>query len=160
VGLTFALHAQEAALRIEGVSTRDGIPKPAIILTDADLSAMPRSTARVLSRDGKESVYEGVLLSEILKRVGQPMGGQLRGPVLARYALLIGHDGYRVLFSLPELDPAFRDARSLVADRLNGATLPAQDGPLRLVVPEDKSEARWIRMLERIEIRTAVEPVR
>lgn len=39
---------------------------------------------------------------------------------------MTAHDGYRVLFSLPELDPAFSDTRAMVADREDGAALAAQ----------------------------------
>jgi DMSO/TMAO reductase YedYZ molybdopterin-dependent catalytic subunit len=65
------------------------------------------------------------------------------------------HDGYRVVFSLPELDPAFSDGRALLADRMDGQPLSAHDGPLRLVLPSEKREARWVRMVERIEMLSA-----
>jgi DMSO/TMAO reductase YedYZ molybdopterin-dependent catalytic subunit len=61
---------------------------------------------------------------------------------------------------LPELDPAFSDSRALIADRMDGQPLSPHDGPLRLVLPSEKRETRWVRMVERIEIQSAPEPLR
>jgi len=150
----------ESALRIEGVSGRDNVPKPATILNMAALAAMPRSAARVRGHDGAERNYEGVALAEILKRAGLPQGDQLRGGLLGRYLLFTAHDGYHVVFSLPELDPAFTGAAALLADHVDGQPLPPREGPLRLIIPGEKREARWIRMVERIDVLSAPEPLR
>jgi DMSO/TMAO reductase YedYZ molybdopterin-dependent catalytic subunit len=48
----------------------------------------------------------------------------------------------------------------LIADRMDGQPLSAHDGPLRLVLPSEKRETRWVRMVERIEILSAPDPVR
>ena len=48
------VNAAEPTLRIEGVAGRDGVAKPALNLSAADLAAMPRVTATVKGRDGKE----------------------------------------------------------------------------------------------------------
>jgi hypothetical protein len=153
--------AAEPVLRIEGAAGRDGVPKPPLELKSSDLAAMPRTVARVKSRDGKtEHIYEGVLLTELLKRAGQPLGEELRGSLLSKYVLAIAHDGYRVLFSLPELDPAFTDSQVIVADKLDGKPLPDREGPIRIVIPSEKREARWIRMVETIEIAATPQPLR
>jgi len=154
------LSAAEPSLRIEGVAGRDGVVKPPLVLTLTDLAAMPRTKIQARTHDNQEHTFEGVLLSEVFKRAGMPAGENLRGPLLTRYLVMSAHDGYRVLFSLPELDPAFGDGRALIADRVDGAPLAAQQGPLRLVVPAEKREARWIRMLEKIEVLSAPEPMR
>ena len=154
------LPAAEPVLRIEGASGRDGVVKAALVFSIEDLAAMPRVTAKVRGRDNKERVYEGVLLSELLKRSGQPQGEELRGSLLAKYILAIAHDGYRVLFSLPEADPGFSDARIIVADMVDSKTLPDREGPLRIIIPSEKREARWIRMLEKIEITESPVPIR
>jgi len=147
-------------LRVDGATGRDGVAKPALSLTLQDLAGMPRETASVRSRDGAERTYEGVLLSEILKRAGQPLGEDLRGSLLSKYLLAVAHDGYRVLFSLAEVDPAFGDARMIVAYKVNGKPLPDREGPLRLVIPAEKRDARWIRMVEKIEIAATPQPIR
>ena len=76
---------------------------------------------------------------------------------MAAYALAEGADGYRVSFSLAELDPGFQDSQVLVADTMNGEPLGDKVGPLRLVVPQDKRPARWVRMLRSIKVMDATQ---
>ena len=52
------------------------------------------------------------------------------------YLLVEAADDYRVVFALPELDPAFTERVILLADRRDGQPLAAAEGPLRLVVPD------------------------
>jgi DMSO/TMAO reductase YedYZ molybdopterin-dependent catalytic subunit len=158
--LAAAAFAADPALRIDGVAGRDGVVKPALQLTLPDIAAMPRTTLTGKTHDGKEHTFEGVAVAELLHRAGLPQGEEVRGPMLARYILVSAHDGYRALFSLPELDPAFTDNRALLADKMDGQPLSAHDGPLRLVLPAEKREARWVRMVERIEILAAPDAVR
>ena len=61
-------------------------------------------------------------------------------------------DGYRVVFSLGELDPATGGRRVFVVDRCDGKPLDADVGPLRLLVPEDARPARWVRQLQSITV--------
>jgi hypothetical protein len=152
--------ADRPALRVSGVSGRDGVTKTPVAFTLTDLAGLPRTSAKAPARDGTDRLYEGVLLPEILKRAGQPFGEELRGSLLSKYVIVTAHDGYRVLFSLPEIDPAFTDARIILADKLNGKPLPDREGPLRLVIPAEKREARWTRMVEQIEVVAAPEPIR
>jgi hypothetical protein len=60
-----SVHAEDPALRVEGATGRDGMAKAPLVLTMSDLAGMPRTSARVRSRDGKKHTYEGVLLSEL-----------------------------------------------------------------------------------------------
>jgi DMSO/TMAO reductase YedYZ molybdopterin-dependent catalytic subunit len=158
--LAAAAVAADPALRIEGVAGRDGVAKPALQLTLADIAGMPRTTLQGKTHDGKEHTFEGVAVPELLHRAGLPQGEDVRGPMLARYLLVSAHDGYRAVFSLPEFDPAFTDNRALLADKMDGQPLSTHDGPLRLVMPSEKREARWVRMVERIEILAAPDAVR
>jgi len=152
--------AADPALRIEGVAGRDGVARPPLLLSLADLQAMPRTSLAAKTHDGTEHKFEGVAMAELLRRAGLPQGEDLRGPLLTRSLLISAHDGYRALFSLPEFDPAFTDNRALLADRMDGQPMSARDGPLRLVMPAEKREARWVRMVERIEVLAATDPVR
>jgi len=154
VGLTASLGA--ADLTITGVAGKDGAPMPALSLSLDDLAAMPHVKVTVPSGSGSRT-YEGVLVYEILKRAGQPFGDQMRKAQLVRFAVFTAHDGYRVLFALPEFDPAFTEARAMVADRLDGKPLPTGRGPLQLVVPGEKSAARSVYMLERVDIQAVPE---
>jgi len=124
-----------------------------LVLTVADLKKMPRKTLSVMNpHDKKTETYEGVLLEEILRRAGVPHGEQLRGPSMATYVLVEAEDGYRVVFSLAELDSGILDSDVLVADTKDGAPMDAKLGPFRLVAPHDKRPARWVRMVKRITV--------
>jgi DMSO/TMAO reductase YedYZ molybdopterin-dependent catalytic subunit len=120
-------------------------------LSAADLAKMPRATAKT-TNDGIETVYEGVLLHEVLKKAGVPEGGALRGKALSTYVLAEAQDGYQVVFSLGELDPAFVDNEALLADTANGKPLFGAQGRFRLVLPKDKPGARSVRILTKIEV--------
>ena len=61
-------------------------------------------------------------------------------------------DGYRVVFSLAELDSGIIESEVIVADTMDGAPLPEKLGPFRLVVPCEKRPARWVRMLKSITV--------
>ena len=114
---------------------------------------MPRKTLPVMNpHENKQETYEGVLLAELLKRAGVPQGAQLRGAAMATYVQADAADGYRVIFSLPELDAEFQDSDVIVADTMNGAPLDDKTGPFRLIVPHDKRPARWIKTVQSLTI--------
>jgi len=100
----------------------------------------------------KTETYQGVSLEYLLQKAGVPQGEQLRGKAMADYVLATASDGYRVVFSLAELDSGFSDSGVIVADTLNGAPLGPNEGPLKLVAPHDKRPARWIRMLKSLSV--------
>jgi DMSO/TMAO reductase YedYZ molybdopterin-dependent catalytic subunit len=151
IGSVLAAPAQEstAALVITNESGRE------TRLSADDLQAMPRIKAQVKGRDGELATYEGVTLAQVLERAEVPLGKSLRGPRLASYLLVEATDGYRVVFALPELDPASTDQLVLLADRKDGQPLPAKEGPLRIVVPHEKQHARWIRQVVSMRIVSA-----
>jgi len=101
---------------------------------------------------GGPATYSGVELGAVLARAGVPQGEALRGRDLAAYAVVIASDGYRVVFALPELDPAFTDRLVLLADQRNGQALPASLAPFRIVIPAEKRQARWIRNAVEIDV--------
>ncbi|HEU0138692.1 MAG TPA: molybdopterin-dependent oxidoreductase [Bryobacteraceae bacterium] len=141
------LVAQEAPPSIQVT----GAVKQPLTLTAEDLAKMPRASVKTAGQ-GVETVYEGVWVHEILKRAGAPQGQALRGKALAGYVLAEAQDGYQVVFSLGELDPAFVDNEILLADTANGKPLFGAQGRFRLIVPKDKPGARSVRMLTKLEI--------
>lgn len=128
-----------------------GAVKQPLTLTAGDLAKMSRSTVR-MANNGMETVYEGVWLHEVLKKAGVPQGSELRGKALAGYVLAEAQDGYQVVFSLGELDPAFIDNEILLADTANGKPMSGAQGRFRLVVPKDKPAARSVRMLTKLDV--------
>ena len=136
-----------AELRIGGaVSTP-------LVLTLADLKNMPRKKLTVVNpHDKKTEAYEGVLLEELLRKAGVPQGESLRGPSMATYVLAEAADGYKVVFSLAELDSGILDSEVIVADTMDGAPLGDKQGPFQIVAPHEKRPARWVRMLKSITV--------
>jgi DMSO/TMAO reductase YedYZ molybdopterin-dependent catalytic subunit len=120
-------------------------------LTAADLKALPRTSVTAMDAHEKQShVFDGVALAELLKRAGLPSGENLRGKSMSLCVVASAADGYHAVFSLAELDASIGGEQVLVVDTVDGAALPAGQGPLRLVVPSDKRPARWVRMVQSI----------
>lgn len=120
-------------------------------LTASDLSHLSRRSVHA-TEHGKEALFEGVALSEVLKMAGIPTGETLRGKQLVKYLRVDARDGYQVIFALPELDSAFTDREVLLADKRDGKPLSAEEGPLRIVVPAEKRPARWVRQVRELTI--------
>lgn len=102
----------------------------------ADLKSLPRTRVDVKT-NGQTIIYEGVLVGELLKRAGAPLGAELSGSAVASDVLASATDGYQVVCSLAELDPAFTGNDIIVADTIDGKVLAASQGPLRIVAPKD-----------------------
>jgi DMSO/TMAO reductase YedYZ molybdopterin-dependent catalytic subunit len=146
-----ALQAQTAAPAPELKIT--GAVSTPLTLTHADLKKLPRKTLSVVNPHNKKTeVYEGVPLTELLQRAGVVHGEKLKGSALATYVVAEAEDGYRVVFSLAELDSGILDSDVIVADTMDGADLPAKEGPFRIVAPHEKRPARWVRMLRSITV--------
>ena len=128
-----------------------GAVKQPLTLTAEDLARMPRASVGTTTK-GIATTYEGVWMQEVLKKAGVPQGSELRGKALSSYVLAEAEDGYQVLFSLAELDPAFIDNEMLLADTADGKPFSNQNDRFRLVVPKDKHGARSVRMLTRLEV--------
>lgn len=121
-------------------------------LTADDLSKLKKAEVKAKDKDGKEHTFKGVRLVDILDSAGVTLGGQLRGENLAKYVLIKAVDGYEVIFSLPEVDPEFTGQTILLAYAVDGNPLPKGEGPFRIVAPNDKKHARWIREVSTIKI--------
>ena len=118
-----------------------------------EIAKLPRTRIQAKDEKGKDSVWEGPLLAEVLKAGGVKFGEVIRGKALANYVLAEAADGYRVVFALPEMDPAFTDLMFLLADRRDGQLMSEYEGRLRIVVPHEKRHARWVRRVVAISIR-------
>ena len=101
---------------------------------------------------GTTATYEGYDLAEVLKTLGSTSTESLGGKDLARTIVVSAVDGYRVVFTLAELDPTLGNKRVYLINKENGKPLPDKDGPWRLVIPTDKRPARWIRQISSITI--------
>jgi hypothetical protein len=144
----FVLTAAAAAQDLTVASAPDHVQQ----FKASDIAKMPH-TMITATEHGKPRQFEGVWLRDVLKQAGVPIGTFLRGQNMPAYLYFTAKDGYHVTLALAEVDPSFQDNQILIADASDGKPLPAEDGPLRLIVPEDKKPARWIRMLERIDLK-------
>jgi hypothetical protein len=116
------------------------------------LDTLERRTIVTQDR-GLRVEFQGVALCDVLIKAGIPFGEALKGPALARVIIASAPDGYRVAYAIAELDAAFTDQVVLVADRRDGKPLLPDTGPLQVVVPNDKRAARWIRQVNKVEVR-------
>ena len=139
----------EIVLRVDGESARP------LTMRDTNFAHLQRTSVQVYEHAGTAVTYAGVLLRDIVAAAGVSLGDQLRGDRLALYLVVEAADGYRVVFALPELDAAFTDRVVLVADRRDEQPLSTTEGPLRLIIPDEKRHARWIRQVVAITIRRA-----
>jgi DMSO/TMAO reductase YedYZ molybdopterin-dependent catalytic subunit len=153
LGASVASQSQSAATPAPATTLRiGGDVKTPLSLTPDELKSMPRTQVEIKDEDGRVVKYEGVLVAELLKKAGAPLGSELRGNAVATYVTAVATDGYQVLFSLGELDPDLTSNQIIVADTVDGKPLFAYQGPLRIVAPNDSRAARSLRMLERIDV--------
>jgi hypothetical protein len=113
-------------------------------LTAAQITGLPHVTVNAKDHD-VSAQFEGVPLSTLLSNAGVQLGDKLRGPRLTEVLTVEAIDGYKVVFALAEVDPAFATREIILADKRDGKPLDAKEGPLRIVATGDKRPARWVR---------------
>lgn len=137
--------AASSALSVHGVGDRP------VELSMAALRSLPRITVTTTER-GRTLTYEGVLVADVLKHVGLETGhGHGRG--LSQSVVASARDGYRVVFSMGEIDPNISASQIMIADALEGQPLGDGVGPLRIVAPKDLHGSRGVRTLVRLDVR-------
>lgn len=123
------------------------------IAVGPDLLAGLPPVSVTLTAHGGSQVCTGVSLRAVLTRAGLPEGAAIKGPALSTVVVAEARDGYRVLFTLAEIDPALGARPVALVDRCDGKPLDAEDGPYRLVVPGEQRAARSVRQLIRLRIK-------
>ena len=128
-----------------------GLAGPSVVVDAEAIRAMPHRTVTAAIH-GLSGAYSGVPLTLLLARVNAPQGETLRGPAMSDVVAVKACDGYRVVLTLPDIDPAFRDQTVIVADTLDGHPLDVHQGPFRLIVEGDKRAARSARCVTSIAV--------
>jgi DMSO/TMAO reductase YedYZ molybdopterin-dependent catalytic subunit len=141
--------AAKISLRVSGEVKRQ------LTLGAEDLAKLPRRSVRAKDHSGKESEFEGSPLVAVLTLAGVKFGEGLRGKNLELFLVVEAADGYRAVYALPELDPAYTDKVVLLADKRDGKAMDAREGPLRIVVPDEKRQARWVRQVTGLVVKRA-----
>jgi len=98
------------------------------------------------------ATFEGVALKTVLEKGGVEFGQSMRGKRLASCLLVEAADGYSAVIALPEIDPGFTDKQIVLAFLQDGKPLDAKTGPYRIVIPDEKRMARWVRQVTTLKI--------
>jgi hypothetical protein len=150
LAVLFALLLQAGEAFCQRLTLQNGDGKPTV-LTRADIEALPHVKVST-SASGAAATFEGVALEAVLEKAGVEFGPSLKGKRLASYLLVEAADGYRVVIALPELDPAFTDKQVVLAFLKDGKPLDEKEGPYRIVIPDEKRMARWVRQVTTLKI--------
>ncbi|HYD44626.1 MAG TPA: hypothetical protein VEA79_05105 [Phenylobacterium sp.] len=125
-------------------------------MREADMLALPQTTAKLRRGghgSGKEAVYEGVPLTSILRLVGTPAGARVHGDPTRLIVTVTGQDGYTAVLTLVETDAWFGKTPPIVAMTKNGGQgLGPEEGPWRLIVPDDSRPERAVRGVSEIKV--------
>lgn len=143
--LALTLQAALASCQQLTIQTESG---KTTVLTRADIEALPH----VKITTGAPTTFEGILLKALLEKAGVGFGETLKGKRLASCLLVEAADGYRVVIALPEIDPAFSDKQMVLAFLKDGKPLDEKEGPYRIVIPDEKRMARWVRQVTTFKI--------
>jgi len=136
--------AQGPVLTLEGQVRRPG-PR--------DTTALARFGADTLTHAvrGTPARFRGVLLWRLLTEAGLATDSTVKNDALRKVVVASAPDGYRIVFSVGELDPGLGGTGVLVAWERDGELL-GERGPFQLIVPGDRRPARSIHQLDRLEV--------
>jgi hypothetical protein len=126
--------------------------RDSVILTPADVKALPRAKATITVK-GQPVVYEGAVLHEALLKAGVVSGERLMGRYLNQIVIARAADGYSSILSIAETDPVYRANPVILADTVNGHPLDAREGPYRMVVDGDLRPSRSPRAVVSLEVK-------
>ena len=121
------------------------------LLARADIEALPHAKVTT-GASGVSTTFDGVPLKAVLERGGVGFGETLKGKRLASCLLVEAADGYRVVIALPEIDAAFTDKQIVLVFLKGGKPLDDKEGPYRIVVPDEKRMARWVKQVTALKI--------
>lgn len=121
------------------------------VLERSDIESLPH--VKVTAQGSETSpTFEGVALRAVLEKAGVEFGHSMRGKRLDSCLLVEAADGYRAVIALPEIDPDFTDKQVVLAFLQDGKPLDAKAGPYRIVIPDEKRMARWVRQVTKLKI--------
>lgn len=123
-----------------------------ITLSPEEFAALPHKTVSVFNSHSKANEqYAGVPLTDLLAKVGVPVGEKVRGNAFLTGVIAGGTDNYEVLYALAEVDSSIHAGDVIVADSVDGHKLE-KDGAFKMISTEEKRPARWVRNLTSIKV--------
>jgi hypothetical protein len=123
-----------------------------LVLNRSDLEALPHMKVSAEEHASVPVNFEGVTVTSVLEKAGVRFGESMRGKRMASCLVVEAADGYRAVIALPELDPAFTDKQIVLAFLRDGKPLGEKEGPYRIVIPDEKRMARWVRQVTTLKI--------
>ena len=146
-----ALVFSSALLQCQQLTVQNDSGKQ-LLLSRADLEALPHVKATAAEHSSGPVNFEGVTIKSVLEKAGVTFGESMKGKRLTNCLLVEAADGYRAVIALPELDPAFTDKQALLVFLRDGKPLGDKEGPYRIVIPDEKRMARWVRQVTTLKI--------
>jgi hypothetical protein len=122
-----------------------------MVLSRTAIEGLPHVKVQASAHD-VSALFEGVPVRSILEKAGVGFGDALRGKQMSLCLLAEATDNYKIVIALPEMDPAFTDKQIILAFSKDGKPLDAKEGPYRIVIPDEKRPARWIRQVTTLKI--------
>ena len=121
--------------------------------TKIDPTSLKQVSLKAIGHDAKEHQYSGVLLSDIIEKAGVPLGIASKGKTIASYIVIMAKDNYQCVYALAELDDLFSRNMVILADKVDGKPLSAENGPFQVIAPADKKHGRWIRQVVSMDLK-------
>ncbi len=149
--LLFALVFSSTSLQCQQLTIQTDSGKQ-VLLSRSELEALPHVKVTASEHSSGPVIFEGVPLKSALEKAGVGFGESMKGKRLSNCLLVEAADGYRAVIALPELDPAFTDKQTMLAFLRDGKPLGEKEGPYRIVIPDEKRMARWVRQVTKLKI--------
>jgi hypothetical protein len=129
-----------------GVSVFLEKESPLQVFSMITLQSLPQQTITAVDgHTGKTVTFTGPLVADVLSKAGLPSSTEAHDRILHSMVRAQGTDGYYVIYSLAELEPAFSSGKVIIALQADGK--PVESG-LQLVNPLDVKPARWVHGLK------------
>jgi hypothetical protein len=143
-----------------GVELAGDLERPGT-LSLAQLGAMEHTsieTRPAKSNRGSEHParkLSGPRLYDVLDAAGIVLDANIHEHFLRKVIVAHSADGFAVVFAGGEIEPRFQNADVIVAVADENGPLGEEDGAIRMGVPNERSIARHVRALSKIELREA-----
>lgn len=144
----------------DGVELAGDLERPGR-LSLAELAAIEHTsieTRPAKSNRGHEHLartLSGPKLYGLLEAAGIVLNPDIHEHYLRKVIVASSADGFAIVIAGGEIEPRFQDLDVIVAVADDNGPLTEEDGAIRLAVPDERSIARHVRALSRIELREA-----
>jgi hypothetical protein len=144
-------------------ATISGDVKDPLVITPATLSALVQQTLSETATyqaagTPVTDTYTGVSLWDLVQDAGVLTNPAIKNDLLNFVVVATGSDGYRAVFSMGEIDPAFGNQQDIVAYADTGGQLGTSgpDGAMRIIVPGDTAGGRYVSNITSIQVENVV----